>query len=108
MARILIVDDDRQITDLIEIALSRLGHDVITARCGQEALLAARQDAPDLVLLDLVMPDMNGDEVLAEMRSDPDLAGLQVVLATGEVDSLGGWTSLPFWPSPTSSRICMR
>ena len=89
MARILVVDDDQQIADLIEIALSRMGHDVVSARGGREALVAARRNPPDLVLLDFVMPDMNGDEVLAEMRSDPDLAGLPVVLATGEADSVG-------------------
>ena len=85
MAKILVVDDDSQIIELLKIALERTGHEVDTARSGQEAIDSARSGRPALILLDLVMPDMTGREVLEQIRSDPDLAQTPVVLATGEV-----------------------
>ena len=87
MARILVVDDDPSITSLVRIALARTGHEVETAKSGDEALECARRARPDLILLDLMMPGMSGSEVLEEIRADPELADIRVVLATGEPDA---------------------
>ena len=87
MARILIVDDDPQINELIKLALVRDGHEVTVAGDGAQAIDLARRMVPDLILLDMLMPDMSGQEVLREIRAHPGLAHIPVVLATGEVDA---------------------
>ncbi len=86
MATILVVDDDHQIRELVRIALRRIGHRVLTAGSGHEALGRARSDRPDLILLDLVMPEMSGQQVLEQLRADPALRGIPVVLTTGELE----------------------
>lgn len=86
MARILIVDDDPQITMLVRIALVRIGHEVEMANSGREAVAAALASPPDLVLLDYLMPDMSGAEVIEELRQHPQCACVPIVLATGELD----------------------
>jgi len=88
LATILVVDDDPQIIALVTIALKRAGHEVVSARDGQQALECARRRRPQLILLDLLMPGMSGQEVLAQMREDAELAQIPVVLATGGVDSV--------------------
>ena len=90
MARILVVDDDPQITELIRIALERMGHEVEVALSGHEAIASAAGSHPELILLDFLMPDMTGGEVLEYIRSDPVIADTPVVLATGELDAASG------------------
>jgi uncharacterized protein (TIGR02266 family) len=84
--RILVVDDSPIFLELEETFLSRIGH-VLTARRAEEALELARREHPDVVLADLHMPEMNGDELCREIKSDPDLAGTPVILVTGERDA---------------------
>ena len=86
MARILVVDDDRQITMLVRIALVRVGHDVEEANCGRDAVAAVLAHPPDLVLLDYVMPDLSGAEVIEELRQHPECARVSIVMATGELE----------------------
>ncbi len=85
--KILVVDDDPQITLLVQLALRRAGYNVCTANSGREALRRALDDPPDLMLLDVFMPDMGGDQVLREMLLHPQLRKVAVVLATGDVDA---------------------
>ena len=85
MARILIVDDDRQITMLVRIALVRVGHEVEEVNCGRDAVAAVLASPPDLMLLDYVMPDLTGAEVIEELRRHPVCACLPIVMATGEL-----------------------
>lgn len=86
MARILIVDDDPQITMLVRIALVRVGHEVEEANCGRDAVAAVLANPPDLVLLDYVMPDLCGAEVVEELRRHPECACVAIVMATGELE----------------------
>ena len=80
---ILIVEDDADIrTDLAELLRSE-GHNVVTAGDGLEALSRLRQAAPRLILLDLMMPVMDGWRFRAEMLKDPALARIPVVLLSG-------------------------
>lgn len=67
--KILSIDDDPSITKLIRILLGMYGMEVITANGGREGLALVRSESPDLVLLDIMMPDMNGWEVCAAIRS---------------------------------------
>jgi len=66
--RILIVDDDRDIVEPLKNRLSREGFETTVAFDGEEALVKAKEDNPDIILLDLVMPKLNGFEVLREIR----------------------------------------
>jgi two-component system phosphate regulon response regulator PhoB len=86
LARILIVDDDPQITMLVRIALVRVGHEVEEANCGEDAVAAVLAHPPDLVLLDYVMPDLSGAEVIEQLRRHPECACVPIVMATGELE----------------------
>src|SRR3712207_1884282 len=74
MTRVLVVDDDPVIADLVAFRLTRLGLDVSVETDGQAGLAAARELRPDLVVLDWMMPRMNGLEMCAALRADPDVA----------------------------------
>jgi CheY-like chemotaxis protein len=84
--RILVVDDDPDIRALANLALSQDGHIVVEASSGQEALAAIAAQAPDLLVLDLLMPVQGGLEVLKILRSSPVTAGLPVVVLTAMDD----------------------
>lgn len=86
MSHVLVVDDDPVIADLVAFRLGRLGLRVSVERDGEAGLAAARQLRPDLVVLDWMMPRMNGLEVCAALRSeaDPALARTPVLLLTAK------------------------
>jgi CheY-like chemotaxis protein len=77
---VLIVDDDQEINDIVGMILESRGYRVRSAENGREALAAVRKSTPDLVLLDLMMPVMTGVEFLEEMRKDPALANVPVLI----------------------------
>jgi len=79
-ARILVVDDDPTVRQLVARHLERAGFRVITAKGGQEALRLARELRPAAMTLDIMMPDLDGWTVLAAIKGDPELAGIPVVL----------------------------
>jgi len=84
--RILVVDDQDSILGLLEAALAEAGAEVITAAGGQEGVEAARTHAPELILLDVSMPGMNGWQVLEALRASPATAAIPVVLQTSAGD----------------------
>ena len=86
MTRILVVDDDKQIVRLVRSYLEQAGYHVLTAGDGETALHAIRHDDPDLVVLDLMLPDLDGWEITRIIRSDPGLAGLPIVMLTARVE----------------------
>lgn len=99
MARVLLIDDDPDIRDAVTEVLAYEGHEVVTASEGEQGLVRCRQVRPDLVLLDLMMPGMNGWDFLRTIRRDPALGDLQVVV----VSALGRLPELPvhgFLPKP--------
>jgi DNA-binding response OmpR family regulator len=81
---ILTVDDDDRIRRIVQINLQRAGYRVTAARDGMEALEQIEQERPDLVLLDINMPRMDGIEMLRRLRADPETAALPVVLLTAK------------------------
>lgn len=87
-ARILVVDDEDGVRGLLERVLSSAGYAVDTCGTAEEALLRLRAEPPDLVLLDLHLPDRSGQEVLAEIRDDPLTRLLPVVMLTGATSPL--------------------
>lgn len=79
---ILVVDDDERIAKIVEINLRRAGYRVSIARDGEQALAAVAAEVPDLVLLDVTMPRMDGIETLRRLRADPATATLPIVMVT--------------------------
>jgi two-component system, OmpR family, alkaline phosphatase synthesis response regulator PhoP len=82
--QILIVDDEPNIVISLEFLMRREGFRVEVARDGEEALTRIRQDRPDLVLLDVMMPKVNGFEVCQAVRADPSLAAVRIVMLTAK------------------------
>jgi signal transduction histidine kinase len=82
-----VVEDDPVGRRMLELAVARLGHHALTATDGVEALAAMRDGSPDLVLLDLLMPELDGFGVLQAMRADPDLSSLPVVVISAVEDT---------------------
>lgn len=80
--RILILEDEPDIREILEYALKRDGFDVISAADGQAGLAAARRLVPDLILLDLMLPGMDGLEVCRQIRADASTAGIAVIMVT--------------------------
>jgi len=88
IAKILVVDDNVSLVRMLEGVLRRRDYDVITAYDGVEALSKARAERPDLIVLDIVMPRMDGYEVCRHLHADPATAAIPVILLTvkGQVD----------------------
>lgn len=92
--RILIVDDDATMVNLLFAVLEFEGFEAIKALSGMEALRMIEEERPDLVLLDIMMPEMDGFEVLASLRKDPATKKLPVVMLTARTedrDVFEGW-----------------
>jgi DNA-binding NarL/FixJ family response regulator len=81
--RILVIDDDARLRQHFAEILRQDGHAVIEARTGREGVERARHDAPDLVLCDITMPEMNGHRVLETLRAEPRTAHLPFIFLTG-------------------------
>ncbi len=82
--KILIADDEQNIVISIEFLLRREGFEVLVAGDGEEALARVRAERPDLVLLDVMMPRMNGLDVCQALRADPDLSGTRILMLTAK------------------------
>jgi len=114
-ATILIVDDEREIRELLRYNLEREGYHVLTAQAGEEALSRIFATHPDLVLLDLLLPGLNGLEILREVRAEPSTRDLPIILLTArgaEMDKLLGfergaddYITKPFSPREVLARV---
>ncbi|HRX04401.1 MAG: response regulator transcription factor [Anaerolineales bacterium] len=113
--RILVVDDDKQIARLIRSYLEQAGYQVVVAYDGETALHALRRESPDLVVLDLMLPDRDGWDVTRTVRSDPALAATPIIMVTARVEDtdkiigleLGAddYVTKPFNPRELVSRV---
>jgi signal transduction histidine kinase/DNA-binding response OmpR family regulator/PAS domain-containing protein len=82
IGRVLVIDDDRSTHDLLEKELSSEGYEVLHAMGGREGVKVAKDVRPDLITLDIIMPDLDGWSVLRTLKDDPDLRETPVVLVT--------------------------
>src|SRR3569832_1070889 len=82
MAVIVVMEDDAGTRLLVASVLKKHGHEVLAAEDGVQGLALVRSEKPDVVISDVQMPGMNGFDMLAEMRRDPQLAGIPVILLT--------------------------
>jgi DNA-binding response OmpR family regulator len=78
--RILVAEDDRFLRKAAEMALKRQGYTVLTAADGEEALRAAQSELPDLILLDLIMPKLNGFDILQALKKEAPTAKIPVIV----------------------------
>jgi len=84
--KLLVVDDEKDVVDTLHKRLTREGYDVVTAFDGEEALVKVKQENPDAVLLDLVMPKVNGFEVLKQIREVHNHKWIPVIIITAQSD----------------------
>ncbi|MBM3130738.1 MAG: response regulator transcription factor [Chloroflexi bacterium] len=90
MSKILVVDDEPSIVDVLTYNLAKAGHQPIVARDGEQALKLARAERPDLVILDLMLPGIDGLEVCRALRKDGDLPIIMLTAKDEEVDRVVG------------------
>ena len=94
MAKVLIIEDEADIRQVLEYNLEANGHQVFTAARAEEGLRAVREKKPDLLLLDLMLPDLPGTEVCKQLRAAPETAKLPIVMLTAkgeEIDRVVGF-----------------
>ena len=113
--RILIVDDDKEIVRVVRAYLEQAGYYTLTAYTGETALHIVRHDRPDLVVLDLMLPDRDGWDITRIVRGDPALANLPIVMLTARVedsDKIAGlelgaddYIPKPFNPNELVARV---
>jgi CheY-like chemotaxis protein len=82
VAKILLVEDNELNRDMLSRRLTRRGYTVVVAEDGEQALDLARSERPDLVLMDMSLPGIDGWEATRRLRADPDIAGIRVIALT--------------------------
>jgi two-component system response regulator VicR len=108
--KILCIEDEPQMIDLIKLILETRGYEVVGAEGGQEGLEKMRSEKPDLILLDLMMPEMDGGDVFHHMKEEVELRGIPVVVVTAKaapidkvlwinVAKVDDYVTKPFGPS---------
>ena len=95
--KILVVDDDLPLRTLMQNLLREFSYEPLLAKSGDEALAIARATPPDVILLDLNMPGLSGEETIAALKKEPELASVPIMILTGEpmgraeLERLGAW-----------------
>jgi DNA-binding response OmpR family regulator len=110
--RVLIVDDDHKTVELVKLYLNRDGYRVLTAYDGIEALRLAREGHPDLIVLDLMLPGIDGLEICRTLRSESDVPIIMLTARTTDEDKLTGlglgaddYVTKPFSPRELAARV---
>ncbi|HEY4712260.1 MAG TPA: response regulator transcription factor [Dehalococcoidia bacterium] len=110
--KVLVVDDDVKTVELVRLYLDREGYQVLTAYDGVEALRLARESSPDLIVLDLMLPDIDGLEVCRTLRHESDVPIIMLTAKTTDQDKLTGldlgaddYVTKPFSPKELAARI---
>ncbi len=86
MPKVLVVDDERLLRSMLKDALEQAGYTVVLAENGEAALARAKAESPDCVVLDIMMPGLDGYETCAALKKDPDLAAVPVILVSATTD----------------------
>lgn len=94
--RILVVDDEPDAIELIRFNLKASGYEVLTAEDGEEALAKARKFSPDMILLDVMLPEIDGLEVCKILRRDPATASLPIIMLTAKASEIDRVLGLEF------------
>jgi len=86
--RVVCVEDEPEMIDLIRLILGRKGYEVIGAHGGMAAMQIIQEQMPDVILLDLMMPDMDGWEVYQKLKADDDVKNIPVIVVTAKAQSI--------------------
>jgi Response regulators consisting of a CheY-like receiver domain and a winged-helix DNA-binding domain len=103
MAKILIVDDDLETLRLVGLMLQRQGYEISAANSGSQALGLARSESPDLIVLDIMMPEMDGLQFSQRVRKDPAIAAIPILMFTAKSqvdDKVAGYEAGQMTTSP--------
>jgi len=110
--RILVVDDDANTARLVKLYLQKDGHTVVVAEDGAQALAVAREKKPDLIVLDLMLPFVDGLEVCRTLRQESDVPIIMLTARTTDADKLAGldigaddYVTKPFSPGELAARV---
>jgi two-component system alkaline phosphatase synthesis response regulator PhoP len=110
--RVLVVDDDAKTVELVRLYLDRDGYEVLSAYNGIEALRLARESYPDLIVLDLMLPDIDGLEICRTLRRESDVPIIMLTARTTDQDKLAGldlgaddYVTKPFSPKEVVARV---
>lgn len=108
MQKILIIEDDKDIVYILKSILELEGYQIFFALCGKEGLEMAKSQRPDIVILDLILPDIDGYEICKEIRGDPTFSKTHIVMITaktgtkdeltGMIDGADDYIAKPFNP----------
>ncbi|NOR83973.1 MAG: response regulator, partial [Ardenticatenales bacterium] len=115
MAQVLVIDDDPVIRKIIATILGRQGHQVVAASDGKEGLAAVEAQKPDVAIIDVMMPGIDGYEVTRRLRQDPDFIHLPILILTGRSElqeklnafeaGADDYMSKPFEPAELIARL---
>lgn len=118
MSKILVVDDEKNILELVRFNLEREGYQVLTALDGAVAIELARKEKPDLIVLDVMLPGMNGLEVCRELNREPSTSGIPIIMLSARAEELDrvlglemgadDYVTKPFSPRELAARIKAR
>jgi len=108
--KIMIVDDDKSIATIAALSLRRAGHEVISASGGAEALALAQSAPPDLILLDVLMPDMDGPETCRRLKNDGRTKGIPIIFLSANSEpevslEAAGHIKKPFNPLTLNDEV---
>ena len=110
--RVLVIEDDRKTADIVGMYLQRDGYDVVTAFDGLQGLKLSRDEKPDLIVLDLLLPGMSGPELCRTVRRESDVPIIMLTALTTEQDKLQGldlgaddYVTKPFSPRELAARV---
>lgn len=93
-SKILVVDDEASIISMMKTSIELAGYEVVTASNGREALESVATERPDVVVMDVMMPEMDGFQALEKLKANPDTSHIPVVMLTGlndDYDIAKGW-----------------
>ena len=114
--KILCIEDEVEMIDLLRLVIERKGHTFLSALGGQEGLDLVRQELPDVILLDLMMPEIDGQKVFRELKNDAATRDIPLVIVTAKAQSIDralwlhiakadDYVTKPFSPSELIERI---
>ncbi len=101
--RALVIDDDPTISEMLAVVLGLEGYQVTVASDGHEGLAAARQQRPDVIVLDVMMPSLDGWAVADALREDPELRTIPIVFCTAKSSADDVWAG---WQRGATSYVC--